>query len=105
ELVWEANEGLLEETFLGRHILFLGRRPGGLRDLYRARVRLTSDGEPLGVHELRNLTDTPVGDDVALEARGDRATFATLAFGHIQGVSVLELRGIRASDRPATPVD
>ncbi|HEY2405733.1 MAG TPA: hypothetical protein VGI10_07015 [Polyangiaceae bacterium] len=105
EVIWEASGGLLEETFWGRRILFLGREKGGLRDLYRARVRLTSDGEPLGVHELRNLTDTPVGDDVALEARGERASFATLAFGRIQGVSVLELDGVRASDRPSSLLD
>jgi hypothetical protein len=42
---------------------------------------------------------------VGLEARGDRASFATLAYGKIQGISVLELPGIRNQDRPESLVD
>ncbi len=102
EVIWEESPGALVELLLGRPLLFLGApRLGAARDLYRARVRVTLDGQPLSVSQVRNLTDTPVGDDAALEARGDRATFATLAFGRIQGLSVLELNGIRPSDQPA----
>jgi hypothetical protein len=106
ELIWEHSPGVIEELVLGRRVLFLGRsRAGGARDVYRARVRLTPDGQPLSVTATRNVTDTPVGDDAALEARGDRATFATLAFGRIQGLSVLDLSGIRQADRPTGLLD
>ncbi|HEY0466360.1 MAG TPA: hypothetical protein VGC79_19255, partial [Polyangiaceae bacterium] len=101
ELIWEPGHGVIEELLLGRRVLFLGKTHGGsARDLYRARVRVTLDGQPLSVGALHNVTDTPVGDDAALEARGNRATFATLAFGRIQGLSVLDLSGIPRSDRP-----
>jgi len=106
ELIWEPSAGAMEELLLGRRVLFLGAdRAGNARDLYRARVRLTFDGQPLSVRSLHNVTDTPVGDDAALEARGDRATFATLAFGRIQGLSILDLSGIRRTDRPERFVD
>jgi len=106
ELIWEPGEGVFEELLLGRRVLFLGKpRDGSARDLYRARVRVTLDGQPLSVGALHNVTDTPVGDDAALEARGDRATFATLAFGRIQGLSVLDLSGIPRSDRPEKLLD
>jgi len=106
ELIWEPSPGPSEELLLGRRVLFLGAsRADAARDLYRARVRVTLDGQPLSVSVLRNVTDTPVGDDAALEARGDRATFATLAFGRIQGLSVLDLNGIRKSDRPEKLLD
>ena len=101
ELIWEPGHGMIEELLLGRRVLFLGKtQAGSARDLYRARVRVTLYGQPLSVGALHNVTDTPVGDDAALEARGDRATFATLAFGRIQGLSVLDLSGIPRSDRP-----
>jgi len=101
ELIWEPSPGVIEDLLLGRRVLFLGRSStASARDLFRARVRVTLDGQPLSVGALRNVTDTPVGDDVALEARGTRATFATLAFGRIQGLSVLDLSGIPRSDRP-----
>jgi hypothetical protein len=106
ELAWEPSPGFLTEAFVGRHLLFLSRGPDKApRDLYRARVRVTSGGQIVEVRDVRNLTETPLGDDVALEARGDRASFATVAYGKIQGISVLELPGIRRSDRPESLLD
>jgi hypothetical protein len=106
DLAWEESPGFLAETFSGRHLLFLSRRTAdAARDLYRARVRVTLDGQVIEVRDVRNLTDTPLGDDVGLEARGERASFATLAYGKIQGISVLELPGIRGSDRPESWLD
>ncbi|MFZ5889996.1 MAG: hypothetical protein ACOY0T_02920 [Myxococcota bacterium] len=105
-LVWEPSPGFLTETFVGRRVLFLAApRPGAPRDVYRARVRLTLDGSPIHVSQVKNLTDTPHGDDVALEGDGQRVAFATLAFGRIQAVSVLETAGIRDSDRPSGPLN
>jgi hypothetical protein len=101
EIVWEPSPGFLAETFIGRRALFLARtKPGAPRDLYRARVRVTLQGQPIDVRDVRNITDTPAGDDVGLEASAGNATFATLAFGKIQGISVLELPGMRSGDRP-----
>jgi hypothetical protein len=106
DLAWEESPGFFTETFAGRHVLFLSRKTETEpRDLYRARVRVTLDGQVIEVRDVRNLTDTPLGDDVGLEARGDRASFATLAYGKIQGISVLELPGIRGSDRPESLLD
>ena len=106
DLAWEESPGFLTETFLGRHLLFLSRgSPQSPRDLYRARVRVTLGGQVIEVRDVCNLTDTPLGDDVGLETRGERASFATLAYGKIQGISVLELPGIRSSDRPESLVD
>ncbi len=106
DIAWEESPGFLTETFLGRHLLFLSRHgEQAPRDLYRARVRVTLDGQVIEVRDVCNLTDTPLGDDVGLEARGERASFATLAYGKIQGISVLELPGIRSSDRPESLLD
>lgn len=106
DLAWEESPGFWTETFLGRHLLFLSRANSGApRDLYRARVRVTRGGQIVEVRDVRNLTDTPQGDDVGLEAQGPRASFATLAYGKIQGISVLELPGIRSSDRPEPLLD
>lgn len=106
DVAWEASPGFLAETFAGRYLLFLSRSSEQApRDLYRARVRVTRGGQIIHVRDVRNLTDTPLGDDVGLELRGHRASFATLAYGKIQGISVLELPGIRDGDRPESLVD
>jgi len=106
DIAWEDSPGFWTETFVGRHLLFLSRKGvAAPRDLYRARVRVTRGGQIIEVRDVRNLTDTPQGDDAGLEARGERASFATLAYGKIQGISVLELPGIRSSDRPESLLD
>jgi hypothetical protein len=106
DIAWEESPGFWTETFVGRHLLFLSRdKTDAPRDLYRARVRVTRGGQIIEVRDVRNLTDTPQGDDAGLEASGERASFATLAYGKIQGISVLELPGIRSSDRPESLFD
>ena len=106
QIVWEPSPGFLSETFLGRPVLFLAApAPGQPRDVYRARVRVTLEGQPISVRQLRNITETPLGDDAALELRGDRAVFATVAYGRIQGIGVLDLDGIRDEDRPPGLLD
>jgi hypothetical protein len=102
DIAWEPSPGLLAETFLGRRLLFLGsERPGAPRDVLRARVRVTLDGKPIDVTQLRNLTETPLGDDTGLEMRGHHAVFATVAYGSIQGISLLDISGARREDKPA----
>jgi hypothetical protein len=106
EIAWEPSPGFLREALLGRHVLFLSRKaPGEPRDLFRARVRVTRAGQIVAVRAVRNLTETPLGDDMGLSTLGSRASFATLASGEIQGISVLELPGIRPADGPESPLD
>jgi len=106
DIAWEDSPGFWTETFVGRHVLFLSRTAAEApRDLFRARARVTQGGQVIELRDVRNLTDTPQGDDVGLSARGQRASFATLAYGKIQGISVLELPGIRSSDRPESFFD
>ncbi len=101
DISWEPRSGMLSETFLGRRVLFLAAAEQGRpRDLYRARVRVSLDGKPIEVRETRNITGTPLGDDAALELQNGKAMFATVAFGRIQGVTVLDVDGIRDEDRP-----
>lgn len=101
DLVWEAGHGFFWEALFGRRVLFLARtKPDAPHDLYRARVRLALDGSPIGVSQVRNLTETPRGDEVALEASGNRAVFATVAFGRVQAISLLEPSGIQPDHRP-----
>lgn len=105
-IAWEPSPGFWSETFFGRRVLFLARAADGKpRDLYRARVRLTLAGQPIAVTQLRNLTQTPLGDEAALDIRGSQAVFATVAFGRIQGVTALDVEGIRAADRPPALLD
>lgn len=99
DLAWEPQQSFIAESLIGRRLLFLSSpEKGQPRDLYRAYVRLGYDGQPMSIWGLRNLTRTQLGDDVALQVRADHAVFATVAFGKIQGVTVLDLDGLRDED-------
>jgi hypothetical protein len=92
EIRWEPSDGAFTDLVRGRKVLFLGRAaPGAPRDVYRARVRVTWEGRPLGITGVYNLTSTPLGDDHSLVVRDARAAFATSAFGQAQSVSILGL--------------
>lgn len=94
DLRWEPSGGVLTDLFSGRFILFLGSATAdGPRDVYRARVRLSPEGRPLGVAGIYNLTSTPLGDDHALVVSGERAAYATWSYGKEQGVTALDLSG------------
>jgi hypothetical protein len=95
DFVWEAHGSSWREALLGRDVLFLARRRGGPADLYRAEVELTRSGRPLRLRAVRNLTESPLGDERDLVALGTHAAYATTAFGAVQGVTVLDLDGER----------
>ncbi|HET9953828.1 MAG TPA: hypothetical protein VFQ61_04975 [Polyangiaceae bacterium] len=103
-IFWEPAESLVAELWWGRRLLFLGAASDGKhsapRDVFRARVRLTFDGTPIQVTEIRNLTQTPHADEIGLKGIGSRAAFATVSFGRVQAVSVLETTGVRPTERP-----
>jgi hypothetical protein len=52
------------------------------------------------VRQVRDLTGTPLGDEAGLTVRGGYAAFATVAFGGVQAVTVLDLGGERAPIEP-----
>ena len=95
-----AVEGALADVVPGRWVLFLARSPGDdTRDVWRARVRVSPDGQRrrrLGAYD---LTSTPLGDDHALVVRDDHAAFATRAYGQEQSVTVLDLAGEGAQNK------
>lgn len=96
DFVWEGSDGVLSDVTSGRRVLFLGgERAGSPRDVYRARVRLSPEGRPLEVKDVVNLTQTPYGDEQGLvrDATAERAAFATFAYGQLQGLTALDLRG------------
>lgn len=94
DIRWEPSGGVASDLLLGRFVLFLGSdRPGGPRDLYRARVRLSPEGRPLSIGGAHNLTSTPLGDDHALVVNGTHVAYATFAFGQEQSVTVLDVAG------------
>ncbi|HVY45001.1 MAG TPA: hypothetical protein VHB21_03940, partial [Minicystis sp.] len=95
DFVWEERHGFLADAFLGRRVLFLARTGPGGRDLFRARVRLTRAGRPVSVLDVHDLTDSPLGDDGGLVARGREVAYVTRAFGAVQGVTLLDLAGAR----------
>lgn len=94
DFLWEPSRGVIGDLFLGRRILFTGRvSSASPRDLWRASVRLTPEGRPLGVAHPVNLTSSPLGDVQPLIARGPFAAFAMNSMGAVQNITFLDLRG------------
>jgi hypothetical protein len=94
DIRWQPSEGMLADAVRGRWALFLARAPGeDTRDVWRARVRVSPDGDAIDVREAYDLTSTPIGDDHELVVYGDHAAFATRAYGQEQSVTVLALAG------------
>jgi len=105
---WEASDGIVSDFARGRRILFLGaEKTGAPRDVFRARVRLSPEGRPLEVRDVVNLTQTPYGDEQGLvrDAGAERAAFATFAYGQMQGLTILDLRGASRASKAATALE
>lgn len=91
-IAWEPTRGWLGDLFSGRRALFVGYPEGqGTSDVFRARVRVSRDGQPLSVEAITNLTATPAGDETGLRVSGRRAAYAVFAGGLATGVTVLGL--------------
>jgi len=106
DIGWEPQRGFIAEALFGRRLLFLAApQKGQPRDLFRADVRLGYGGQPIAISGLRNLTRTPLGDDAGLQVFGEHAVFATVAYGKIQGITVLELAGTRDEDISGTSLE
>jgi hypothetical protein len=106
EIRWEPSGGLLDDVVLGRWVVFLARGAADdTRDVWRARVRLSPEGDAIAVLAAHDLTETPLGDDHELVLRGTHAAFATRAYGQEQSVTVLDLAGEGAQNKTTTPLD
>ncbi|HTM45001.1 MAG TPA: hypothetical protein VL137_08610 [Polyangiaceae bacterium] len=101
QLVWEPSDGVLMDLLLGRRLFFLaaGQR-GGPNDVYQASVRLAPSGQPLGARLIRNITQTPLGDEGNLHGAGRFVVFTTTAYDVVQALSVLDARGTDPGDLP-----
>ncbi len=105
DIVWEPSRGLLADALLGRRVLFLAAAGADARrDLFRARVRVGRDGAPARVLAPRNLSQTPLGDEAGLAARSGHAAFASVAYGAVQAVTVLDLEGAAPPEADASPL-
>jgi hypothetical protein len=97
--VWEPSRGVIGDAVFGRRVLFLGRgsrwEP---RDLFRAAVRVTFEGHPVAVQHAANLSSSPIGDEQGLVRQGQHAAYVTVAYGAVQQVTLLDLRGERGGD-------
>jgi hypothetical protein len=91
DFVWEPRASALEDLVLGRGVLFLASRAGGPRDLYRARVRVTSGGHTLAVAGAHPLTATPLADERDLVARGRFAAVRSVYREVSTGLVVVDL--------------
>jgi hypothetical protein len=94
DFVWEPSRGGYVDALLGRDVLFLGvAEEEENRDLFRARVRVSREGRPIEVERVRNVSQTPLGDETHLIARGRWVAYASVALGAVQGLTVLDLAG------------
>lgn len=106
DIRWQSSGGAIDDATVGRWAVFLAQAPReDTRDVWRARVRTTPEGDVLEVGGAYDLTNTPLGDDHALVVRGDRAAFATRAYGREQSVTLLELGGEGAGNRVERTAD
>ncbi len=94
EFVWEPSRGAVIDSILGRRVVFLARTSSEApRDVYRAHVRVSLEGNPVDVLHAVNLTESPMGDEQALAAYAHHVAYATVAYGAVQQVTVLNLDG------------
>jgi hypothetical protein len=96
DFVWEKSDGVISDLESGRRILFLlSDHPHGPRHLYRARVQLSPEGRPIAVRNVVRLSTTEEADEQSLvrDESGERAAYAVVAFGRLQNVVALDLRG------------
>ena len=79
-----------------------GRRP---RDLYRAQVRIDDNKELVSIKGIKNVTNSPAGDDYQVVASKSRAAVATRALGQVRSLIILDFAGQPLSaDEEWTPL-
>jgi hypothetical protein len=97
---WAPSEGAIADATVGRWVIFLARSAGEeTRDVWRARARVSPEGDVIQLLGAHDLTSTPLGDDHALVVNGSHAAFVTRAYGQEQSVTALDLVGEGAQNR------
>ncbi|MFO0550275.1 MAG: hypothetical protein U0271_17910 [Polyangiaceae bacterium] len=97
DFVWEPSRGATADLLRGRAVTFLGRSADGApRDLYRAWVRVSPGGRPIGVERVDRLTRTAVEQE-KLVVRDGFAAFGIRFRDAWVSVGVVAL-----GDHPAT---
>ncbi|MDJ0762709.1 MAG: hypothetical protein QNJ97_06935 [Myxococcota bacterium] len=77
-----------------REIVFLAAKEKQLpADLYRAEVRTVEDQGIISIRGVRNLTDTPAGDEYALVNCPPQVAVLTRALGQVRSATVFDIRG------------
>lgn len=95
-LVWvgEPPAGDLGSVAAAREIVFLASRDAaGAADLYRAELRVAPGPRIVWAGGLRNLTESPDGDDFAIAASWPHIAIATRALGQVRSITVFDVRG------------
>src|SRR5688572_29750591 len=78
EFAWEPARSVVSEFLWGRPVLFIGRGAGDQHaELLRAFVRLSPEGRVLGVHRVRDLSQTDLARESGLRAHGRHAVFVS----------------------------
>jgi hypothetical protein len=94
QLIWEPSRGAVLDLLSGRDLFFVGRTDvSALRDVYRARVRVSSSGQPLAVTRVHNVTKTPLADDTGLLGTGRHVAFASVSEGLVRSATLLDATG------------
>lgn len=77
-----------------RTAVFLGRLDGGLRDVWAADFRVTSDGRLMEIRRLTNLSRSADADEDSVVSSGDgKVAFAARYGGGYDGFSLLDFGG------------
>ncbi len=95
-LVWiEASSAVgLKAAIVWQELLFLASlKPKGSADLYRVEVRLDNRGNIIAERGLRNLTNSPAGDEFDIVALPPLAVVATRALAQVRSFTIFDFRG------------
>lgn len=96
EFAWEPQGNAASELIMGRGVLFTGKKPSErYPEVHRAFVRLSPEGRVLGVHRVRNLSQTDLARESGLRAHGRHALFVSESDSGQAVLSVLDLAGER----------
>jgi hypothetical protein len=74
-------------------VVFLASKPHEPRDLYRAEVRMTPEGRPLGARGLANLTRTSAGDEDLVVQQGPLVATRTRVSGKYTAITLVDTSG------------
>lgn len=87
DFVWLPSQGRTADLFAGRDVVFLARSAGeSTVEAYRAKVRLTTWGHPLGAHELTPILPTALAEETGLVAQGQHFAFRVEREGVLQTI-------------------